>query len=170
MDPRELQKLNDALERESGLREQLREQVSDLDKKPRNIVGLLNRIHSTPTEKLPELLDDVRPILTSCKTPIAGITSLVPPNEFWKWKGSWSSSLQTIIFGAAATKYLTDGSLISLEEICTLLETKEESKDRFLVTTEDYLHGLISLVNELVTLQIAASRSPMATHDFHRVA
>lgn len=37
---------------------------------------------------------------------------------------------------------------------------KEDSKDRFLVTTEDYLHGLISLVNELVILQIAASRSP----------
>jgi hypothetical protein len=36
---------------------------------------------------------------------------------------------------------------------------KEEWKDRLAISAEDYLHGLISLVNELVRLQIGAQQA-----------
>lgn len=38
----------------------------------------------------------------------------------------------------------------------TLNAVKEEWKDRLAISAEDYLHGLISLVNELVCLLIGA--------------
>lgn len=45
--------------------------------------------------------------------------------------------------------------------ITNLNIVKEEWKDRLAISAEDYLHGLISLVNELVCLLIvAAGRCP----------
>jgi hypothetical protein len=66
MDSQELQKLNALLDREVELREvnslvlnvinpwftllqRIKEQVNELDKKTRTIIGLLNKVHSTPS-------------------------------------------------------------------------------------------------------------------------
>jgi predicted translin family RNA/ssDNA-binding protein len=51
-------------------------------------------------------------------------------------------------------KFLSDGTLISLQEVSSLLGVQDEWKDRFFITTEDYLHGLISMVNELSRLAV----------------
>ncbi|KAG5652967.1 hypothetical protein H0H81_002865 [Sphagnurus paluster] len=85
MDPNDLENINLLLERDTTLREKIKEQVADLDKKMRTMVGMLNKIHSTRSESLSEILG-----------------------------------------------------------------LKDEWSDRLALPVEDYLHGLISLVNELV--------------------
>lgn len=80
----------------------------------------------------------------------------------------WSNSLRTTVYSAALVEYLSSGSLITLAQAGVVLgselfasrvlccqdihvfQVKEEWSDRFSIATEDYLHGLISLVNELV--------------------
>ena len=81
----------------------------------------------------------------------------------------WSNSLRTALYSAALVEYLSSGSLITLSQASEVLGSelfaaesaevrtlshifpvKEEWADRFSVAVEDYLHGLISLVNELV--------------------
>lgn len=83
----------------------------------------------------------------------------------------WTNSLRTAIFSAALVEFLATGKLISLPEVCQILGSKhcflicdvcivtilsrtpvkDEWKGRFALPVEDYLHGLISLVNELVS-------------------
>jgi hypothetical protein len=121
MDSAQLEHLNTSFEREAEIREQLREQVSELDKSARAIVGHLNKIHSTASDHLPQLLDKIRPLVNSCQVPVAGIVSVVPPHEFWKWRNLWIHSLQTAVFGASMVKFLSDGTLISLQEVSSLL-------------------------------------------------
>jgi hypothetical protein len=56
MDSAQLEHLNASFEREAEIREQLREQVSDLDKSARAIVGHLNKIHSTASDHRKDLI------------------------------------------------------------------------------------------------------------------
>jgi hypothetical protein len=86
----------------------------------------------------------------------------------------WCNSLRTAVFSAALVEYLSSGSLISLAGVSETLGSehsrifnyaltsvalniffsvlvKDEWSDRLALPVEDYLHGIISLVNELVS-------------------
>ncbi|KIJ64433.1 hypothetical protein HYDPIDRAFT_111751 [Hydnomerulius pinastri MD-312] len=156
MDTQDVDYLNELLEQDVELREKIKVQVIDLDKKTRNMVGLLNKIHSTPSESIPQLLSSVRPILYSCHDTSAAMAALIPPNQFWRWKEMWSNSLRAAIFSAALVEYLSTGTLITLSQTSDVLGIKAEWTDKFSIAVEDYLHGLISLVNELSRLAVNA--------------
>ncbi|KAG5645473.1 hypothetical protein DXG03_006018 [Asterophora parasitica] len=170
MDPQDLEKINLLLDGDVELREKIKEQVAELDKKTRTMVGTLNKIHSThpesseatpffcstrPTEAVswatvPALLDTVRPVLASCQETTSALAGLIPENQFWRWKDMWSNSLRTSVFAASLIEYLSTRTLITLPQVSEILGVKDEWKDRLALPVEDYLHGLISLVNELV--------------------
>ncbi|KAJ7095874.1 Translin [Mycena belliarum] len=149
MDPLDLEKLNALLEHDVGVSEKIKEQVKEFDKKVRIIVGILGKIHSTPTTSMPALLDSVSPVLLSCRDITTSIAGAIPPDQFWRWKDMWSNSIRAAVFAAALIEYLRDGSLLSLPRASEILGIQEEWKDRFSLPVEDYLHGLISMVNEL---------------------
>ncbi|KIM89358.1 hypothetical protein PILCRDRAFT_221784 [Piloderma croceum F 1598] len=156
MDAEDLNHINQLLDHDVELREKIKDQVTELDKKARTMVGLLNKIHSTPSNLIPALLDSVRPTLDSCREATAGLAALVPPSQFWRWKDQWANALRTVIFAASLVEYLASGKLISLAQVSDILGIKEEWKDRLAISAEDYLHGLISLVNELSRLAVNA--------------
>ncbi|KAJ7459855.1 Translin [Mycena latifolia] len=149
MDPLDLEHLNTLLEHDVGVSEKIKEQVKEFDKKVRIIVGILGKIHSTPTASMPELLDSVSPVLLSCQEITTSIADVIPPDQFWRWKDMWCNSMRAAVFASALIEYLRDGSLLSLPRASELLGIQEEWKDRFSLPVEDYLHGLISMVNEL---------------------
>ena len=115
------------------------------------------------------LLDSVRPIIQSCQKNSSALAEIIPPNQFWRWKDMWSFPLRNAIYSAALVEYMTTRTLISLEQASATLGSKlfgncedefthttgtvdDAWKDKFSLTAEDYLHALITLVNELVGL------------------
>ncbi|KAE9400451.1 translin [Gymnopus androsaceus JB14] len=156
MDPQSVENLNQMLDHDSDIREKIKEQVNDFEKKTRVIIAILSKIHSTRSESIPSLVDSAQPALHSCRETIAVIASLVPPNQFWRWKDMYCNSLRTAVFAAALSEYLTQGTLISLQSTSDMLGMQEEWKDRVTLAAEDYLHGLITLVNELSRLAVNA--------------
>ncbi|KDQ25776.1 hypothetical protein PLEOSDRAFT_1044661 [Pleurotus ostreatus PC15] len=156
MDANDLETINASLDFDSDLREKIRDQVTVFDKKTRTMVGLLNKIHSTPSDEIPKLLDTVRPVLSSCAVITAGFAEIIPQDQFWRWKDMWSNSLRTAVFAATLLQYLTDGTLMPLSTVSSNLGIQEEWAGRFVLPAEDYLHGLISLVNELSRLAVNA--------------
>ncbi|CAL1713075.1 unnamed protein product [Somion occarium] len=154
MDSANLDFINRMLEQDSELREKIKDQVTEFDKKTRTMTGLLNKIHSTPTAQLPLLLDSVQPILESCKETTGAIANLVPANQFWRWKEMWSISLRNAVFSATLIEYLRSGTLLTLPQVSDILGIQPEWQDKFTLAAEDYLHGLISLVNELSRLAV----------------
>lgn len=151
-----MESINILLDRDVELREKIKEQVAELDKKARTMIGLLNKIHSTPSDSIPALLDSVRPVLWTCQNVSSALAALIPESQFWRWKEMWSNSLRTAVFAASLIEYLSNRSLISLPRVAEILGIKEEWKDRIALPVEDYLHGLISLVNELSRLAVNA--------------
>ncbi|KAF9046445.1 Translin [Panaeolus papilionaceus] len=154
MDPQLLDDLNNLLDKEVEIREKIREQVNELDKKARTMVGLLNQIHATPPDAIPTLLSSVRPHLSGVKNVTLALSEIVPQNQFWRWKDMWTNSLRTIVFCAALTEYLETRTLISLPDAANIIGVRDEWSDRISLPVEDYLHALISLVNELSRLAI----------------
>ncbi|KAJ6508794.1 Translin [Mycena sanguinolenta] len=149
MDPQDLETLNALLEHDVGVSEKIKEQVKEFDKRIRIIVGILGKIHSTPSNSMPELLDSVDPVLLSCQEITTSIAGVIPPDQFWRWKDMWSNSMRTAVYAAALIQYLRNGTLLSMPRASEILGIREEWCDRFSLPVEDYLHGLISMVNEL---------------------
>jgi len=52
---------------------------------------------------------------------MAALAGLVPPNEFWRWKDTWSNSMRSAVFSAALVEYLTNGKLITIEQVAETL-------------------------------------------------
>ncbi|KAK7056795.1 Protein phosphatase 2C 2 [Paramarasmius palmivorus] len=156
MDPQDLENLNKMLDNDSELREKIRDQITELDKKTRSMAGTLNKIHSTQPDAIPALVESIRPTLRTCRDVFAALADLVPPNQFWRWKDMWCNSLRTTVFVAALSQYLTEGTLISLQATSDILGMQDDWKDRVMLSAEDYLHGIISVVNELSRLAVNA--------------
>ncbi|KAH9854662.1 Translin [Lenzites betulinus] len=156
MDSDNLEKINTILEADVEIREKIKEHVAEFDKKARTLSGILNRIHSTRAEQLPALLGTAQPVLTSCKETTAALADIIPPHQFWKWKDMWSNCLRSAVFSVALVEYLQSGALISLPQVAETLGIKPEWQDRFMLSVEDYLHGVINLVNELSRLAVNA--------------
>ncbi|EIM85788.1 translin [Stereum hirsutum FP-91666 SS1] len=156
MDPEDLTHINNLLDHDADLREKIKDHVTDFDKKSRTMVGLLNKIHSTRSSDIPPLLDTVRPVLHSCRETSAALADLVPADQFWRWKDMWSMSLRQSVFSAILIEYLTNGTLLSMAVTSDQLGIRGEWKDRFVLSVEDYLHGVITMVNELSRFAVNA--------------
>ena len=121
--------------------QKIKDQVTDLDKKTRTMSGLLNKIHSTPANQrtfhnimrvrphltrrfiatVPPLLDQVKPVLASCKNTNAALAALIPPSQFWRFKEMWTNSLRNAVFAATMVGYLENGTLLTLPQVRDVL-------------------------------------------------
>ncbi|CAE7107229.1 unnamed protein product [Rhizoctonia solani] len=162
MNTEDLDKLSRDFEAESELRDTIRKEILELDRKSRNATGIMNRIHSTLDVK--PLTESSSSIVISCHEEFTKIANVVPPNQFWRWKDMWSRSLQNLIFVAVLNEYLSTERLLTLPECEQLLGVNPEWRGRFQIPPEDYLHGIIALVNELSRLAVNA----VTLGDFNR--
>ncbi|KAI0320192.1 translin [Amylostereum chailletii] len=156
MDPQHLEHISHILDTDAELREKIKEQVSDFDKKTRSMAGTLNKIHSTPTTEIPNLVQSVRAVLITCQSTTFALQDLIPPSCFWKYKDMWTNSLRSAVYSATFSEFLSTGKLLPLAWVSEQLGINDEWKDRFTLCVEDYLHGVITMVNELSRLAVNA--------------
>jgi hypothetical protein len=88
-----------------------------------------------------------------------------------RWKDIWARHVQNAVFVVVLCEYTRSQKLLSIKECsetigCTLVSCKfssspnnsppvqSEWKDRVYLQVEDYLHGLVSVVNELSRLAV----------------
>jgi hypothetical protein len=117
---------------------------------------------------VPDLVNSVRPSVEDCKSVVAALADVITPNQFWRYKDMWSQSLRSVVFAIILVQYLEDHTLapvasvtdaLGSEDLCPWIlaylqcysKVQKEWESRFTVSIEDYLHALISVVNELVS-------------------
>ncbi|KAI9512407.1 translin [Russula earlei] len=176
MDPRDLELINQLFEVEGTLKEvnyilshkathgfarrlftqRIHEHAGVFEKKTRIMTSTLDKIHSTPKSEIPALLETIRPAFDNCHEIIATLAETIPHDEVWKWKELWTPPLRAAVFSVVFVRFLIDGTLASLATVADQLGIKEEWEDRFSITPEDYLHGVITFINELSRLAVNA--------------
>jgi len=105
---------------------------------------------------VPALLETIRPVFHSCHESTAALAEMVPPDEVWKWKELWTAPLRSAVYSVIFSRFLTDGTLAPLATVAEQLGIEEEWNERFSLIPEDYLHGVITVINELSRLAVNA--------------
>lgn len=159
MNQDDLEYITSLLEKDVVMTEKLRDLSSELDRKTRMVVSVLNKIHSLPAQSIPDIVNSAKPLLIGCRDSIALIAEAVPEHEFWRWNHIWHKQIQAAVFCAALVEYLSTGKLLSISQANDVFEIRPEWQDRFHIQAEDYLMGLISLVNELSRYSVNAVTS-----------
>ncbi|KAI0283972.1 Translin [Russula aff. rugulosa BPL654] len=155
MDPRDLEFINELLEGEANLKERIREQSGEFEKRTRIMTSTLDKVHSTPKSEIPALLETILPVIHSCHGITATLAGMIPQDEVWKWKELWAAPLRAAVFSVVMACFLVDGTLDPcVQSLRSLAVFREEWKDRFSLTPEDYLHGVITVINELSRLAV----------------
>ncbi|KAI4253286.1 MAG: hypothetical protein LQ352_003783 [Teloschistes flavicans] len=124
----------------------------------RTTQSLLSRAHSVPAAELHEALTAAWPSISEQGAIIKELESVASKHPYYKYNQIWTRDMQETIMAVVFFVWLVgagekpQGSLPTIEEVGSLLDVPINVKDRdtFHITTEEYLHVLISLIEELV--------------------
>lgn len=172
--------LQSTLSLDQEIREQIRESTKLIDTTQRPLIALLSRVHSTPASHrtlspsssppetlslkfifpsllaVPQLLQSLSPLLPPLQASLKSLAALIPQQQFYRYSDSFSRSIQQSSFIIVLKAFLTSMDVPTKEEVQKELGG-EGWGERMWLSTEDYLHSLISLVNELVRILLHSS-------------
>ncbi|BGO95688.1 hypothetical protein NBRC10512_007386 [Rhodotorula toruloides] len=146
--------LQDALAKDAELRERVREATREIEQAERACLAVLGRVHSHSREDIPALVASLDPTLPALRTALAKLADLIPPQQFYRYSDSFSRCIQQASYIVVFRVFLEREDVATKEEVAQQLGIQEAWKDHFFLSTEEYLHSLISLVNELSRLAI----------------
>ncbi|GAA5820817.1 hypothetical protein JCM11251_001828 [Rhodosporidiobolus azoricus] len=146
--------LSAQLVEDSELREKVRDAVREVEAAERSCTAVLGRVHSSSREQIPQLLASLDPTLPALRSSLANLAQLIPREQFYRYSDSFSRAIQTASYIVVLRAFLEREEVASKGEVAEALGIKEEWRDHFFLSTEEYLHSLISLVNELSRLAI----------------
>ncbi|CAO1625992.1 unnamed protein product [Sympodiomycopsis kandeliae] len=142
------------LEADRALSEEIRTNAKEVEGVQRQIQAGLNRVHSTPAESVPSLVLSLAPLFAELRSKIADVVRSVPDGAFWKFNDLWTFTLQRSNYTVALAYYLGTGRLISKSESLEILGLSTTSPSKLTLTTEEYLHSLISVINDFSRLAV----------------
>ena len=148
------------LDEEGQLRDQIREEVKPLDATARTLTATLSRIHSPePQQQLAAMCESVLTTLQQDVAPgLQRLNALVPPGQYYRFCEHWTRTLQQLCFICALIVFLQHHRLITCENIQRMLGVPVNAPDTdgFQIPIEEFLHGLVSLSNELARLAVTS--------------
>jgi predicted translin family RNA/ssDNA-binding protein len=154
----------------------LKEIIQTLEKQTRNISFVLSRAHSTPVTELPNVLKAAEEPIHNAVESVSKLSQSASKLPYYKFNSMWSRQMQDTVFGILFWGWLggyqqegdevKNGRLLTIEELGEILKIPVNLKDRdeFHLTIEEYLHALISLVEELSRL----ARNSVTLGDYGR--
>ncbi|TNY23153.1 Translin [Rhodotorula diobovata] len=146
--------LQDQLQADALVRDQVRDAVRGLEHAQRASLAVLSRVHSHSQQHLPALLASLDPTLPPVRTALANLARLIPPGQFYRYSDSFTRSIQQAAYIVVLRRFLEEHDVPSKAQVAHQLAIDDAWADHFFLSTEEYLHSLISLVNELSRLAI----------------
>ena len=86
---------------------------------------------------------------------LRALRSVVPIGRYYKFNLMWSFSMHRLVTCVSLMHFLRTGTLVTLREVSAQLQIDSETgPDRFPLTLEDYLVGVLLLASELSRLAV----------------
>ncbi|KAL0637965.1 Translin-1 [Maublancomyces gigas] len=162
VDPEIFAAVQEMIEKDSAVKEEIRNALRKLDKEVRKITSILSRVHIVPAEHVPKLTDSVNDGFKQVRDEIEGLVEIVKDYPYYKYNGLWTRDLQNTVFLVLLHGWLersygiagSENSLLTIDEVGAVLgvPVNLKTEDKFHLTIEEYLHAVISLVEELTRL------------------
>ncbi|KAM7203699.1 Translin [Rhypophila sp. PSN 637] len=171
IDPELFSQLKAKIEADSLVKKDLDQIVDDLNQNVAYTQGVLSRIHSTPRSKCLSQLGPIHHLEASIEDGIkkqieavAKLAVTASQHPYFKYNYKWTRTIQdsvsTVVLCAwlgglgSETKPGAVGRLLSIEDIGEIYQVPVNLKDSdaFHITIEEYLLGLINIIDELSRL------------------
>ncbi|GAA5845227.1 hypothetical protein JCM9279_004810 [Rhodotorula babjevae] len=146
--------LHSQLQADADLRERVRDAVREVEQAQRSSLAVLSKVHSHTQDQLPALLASLDPTLAPVRDALAHLASLVPPEQFYRYNDSFTRVIQQASYIVVLRTFLETLDVPTKPQVAQQLGIEESWQDHFFLSTEEYLHSLISLVNELSRLAV----------------
>ncbi|GBF67072.1 translin [Trichophyton mentagrophytes] len=175
--------LQSKIDEESKIRDEIQDIVQELSKRGRAVQALLSRAHSTPPSQINPILDDATREISAQREDIAKLMTVASKHPFYKYNQLWSKELQNLVLtsvsfmvhytpadtpeqvfsiefcswlGGMKGVVSDNTTFMTIEDVGKFLAVPVNLKDQdaFHLTIEEYLHALISLVEELSRLAV----------------
>lgn len=150
--------LQDRLDQESTRNDSIRESVRELNKSCRLVSAKLSKAHSLSHQHTQEILTSAQPALTTTREHLQKLSQLITPVTFYRYHDMWTNAVKLACGLVVFSVYLGDSRLATPEDIQKKLgfpvNTKNEEITEFVITLEEYLHGVIALFGELSRLAV----------------
>ncbi|EEQ30198.1 translin [Microsporum canis CBS 113480] len=156
--------LQSKIDEETKIRDEIQEIVQELSKRGRAVQALLSRAHSTPPSRITPILDDATREISAQREDIVKLVTVASKHPFYKYNHLWTRELQNLVFSIEFCSWLggmkgiagENSSFMTIEDVGKFLAIPVNLKDQdaFHLTIEEYLHALISLVEELSRLAV----------------
>ncbi|KAM7216296.1 Translin [Rhypophila decipiens] len=164
IDPELFSQLKAKIEADSLVKKDLDQIVDDLNQHVAYTQGVLSRIHSTPRSKYPELFVQIEDGIKKQIEAVAKLAVTASQHPYYKYNYKWTRTVQdsvsTVVLCAwlgglgSETKPGAVGRLLTIEDIGEIYQVPVNLKDSdaFHITIEEYLLGLINIIDELSRL------------------
>ncbi|PKI86051.1 hypothetical protein MVES_000426 [Malassezia vespertilionis] len=147
------------LEGERRTLDVLRDYARHVDQEQRVISMQLSQVYSLPLSDLPRHTMQVALAFGDLRAALHTLAEHIPPHEYYKWCDIWVWTMRNAAFSACFAYFLGTGDLLSKDRAAAILGLTEDIHDRLFLSTEDYLHGVISVFGELPRLAMNAVTS-----------
>jgi len=138
------------LNKETDIKEGIRNAVKEVEHAGKEIHTLLQRIHRPGgVQMIGQLAQKARAKFENVRKHYKELVEKLGDNSYWRYNQIWNNTNGWISFLASFTVYLETEKLATRPEVCEMMGLKMEAADGFHLDIEEYLHGLCHLSNEL---------------------
>lgn len=151
-----LTRISTDLERESAVKEAIRESLQPIDTISRAVTSSSNRAHSTSAQELAPLAEDVQRQISQVRSLWLNVVDKIPAGEVYKYAFATGPLLRSLTTTTVLAHFLLHDDLATIEQVQSQLGLEATWADKLQLTPDDYLQGVIGCSNELARLALNA--------------
>ncbi|KAK4689191.1 GPI ethanolamine phosphate transferase 2/3 subunit F, partial [Tremellales sp. Uapishka_1] len=144
------------LEEDQNLRKTLKEAVEPLEEISRTAAAELMRLHSTNASQHKDISEKTLKILEGCEAGWKNVASHLPSSEFYRYQYLVSPTLKNLVSSVVMARFILHDELTPAFAVSSIIGVAKGVNEPLQLTAEDYLHGIIGMVNDLPRLSINA--------------
>ncbi|BEJ17530.1 hypothetical protein CspHIS471_0609310 [Cutaneotrichosporon sp. HIS471] len=142
------------LEAEAALKKSIREAIEPVEDIVRQATAELNRLHSSPATQHEAIGTKALETIAGAHAHWVNIAGLIPKGEFYRYQFAVAPMFRSLVTSIALARFVLRNELVPQFTAATLMGLQGETVGELEVTSDDYLQGVIGMVNELPRLSV----------------
>ncbi|WOO77032.1 Translin [Vanrija pseudolonga] len=142
------------LERESALKKTIRESTEPVEDIVRTSTAELNHLHSSPAAKHEAIATKALETIATAHPHWVAIAALIPKGEFYRYQFAVAPLLKSLVTNIALARFILHDELVPAFTAASLMGLQGEDIGELQLTSDEYLQGVIGMVNELPRLSV----------------
>ena len=147
--------LRTQLSGDQEVKELIHHSLDPMEEAVRELYTALQAVHNPGQLTTQAICQRSEALLHIARERLGALRSAVPIGRYYKFNFMWSFSMHRLVTCIALMHFLNGGTLISLQDVSVQLQIDSETgPDKFPLTLEEYLVGVLLLASELSRLAV----------------